>query len=59
MIKAYAAFKPGGELRPFEYNPGPILLILDKFPSPKGIVRSAQDLTDQRVPAAACVTGQP
>jgi len=38
---------------------GPILFILDKFPSPKGIVRSAQDLTDQQVPAAACVTGQP
>jgi hypothetical protein len=38
---------------------GPILLILDKLPSPKGIVPSAQDLTDQQVPAAACVAGQP
>ena len=34
-----------------------ILLILDKLPSPKGIVRSAQDPTDQQLPAAACVTG--
>ncbi len=24
MIKAYAAFEPGGELKPFEYDPGPI-----------------------------------
>ena len=24
MIKAYAAFKPGGKLEPFEYDPGPI-----------------------------------
>ena len=24
MIKAYAAFAPGGELKPFEYDPGPI-----------------------------------
>ncbi len=23
-IKAYAAFEPGGELRPFEYDPGPL-----------------------------------
>ena len=22
MIKAYAAFEPGGELKPFEYDPG-------------------------------------
>ncbi len=25
MIKAYAAFEPGGELKPFEYDPGPLL----------------------------------
>jgi len=37
----------------------PILLILDKLTSPKGIVHLAQDLTDQQVTAAACVTGQP
>ena len=24
MIKAYAAFEPGGELKPFEYDPGPL-----------------------------------
>ena len=24
MIQAYAAFEPGGELRPFEYDPGPL-----------------------------------
>jgi alcohol/geraniol dehydrogenase (NADP+) len=24
MIHAYAAFEPGGELRPFEYDPGPL-----------------------------------
>lgn len=24
MIKAYAAFEPGGKLQPFEYNPGPL-----------------------------------
>ncbi len=24
MIKAFAAFEPGGELRPFEYEPGPL-----------------------------------
>jgi hypothetical protein len=24
MIKAYAAFEPGGELQPFEYEPGPL-----------------------------------
>ena len=24
MIKAYAAFEPGGEFKPFEYDPGPI-----------------------------------
>jgi hypothetical protein len=38
---------------------GPILLILDNLMLPQGIVRSAQNLTDQKVPAAACVTGQP
>ena len=26
MIKAYAAFEPGGELKPFEYDPGPLTL---------------------------------
>ena len=24
MVKAFAAFEPGGELRPFEYDPGPL-----------------------------------
>ena len=24
MIKAYAAFEPGGELKPFDYDPGPL-----------------------------------
>ena len=24
MIKAYAAFEPGGELQPYEYDPGPL-----------------------------------
>ncbi len=24
MIKAYAAFEPGGDLKPFEYDPGPL-----------------------------------
>ena len=24
MIKAYAASEPGGKLRPFEYDPGPL-----------------------------------
>ena len=24
MIKAYAASEPGGELKPFEYDPGPL-----------------------------------
>ena len=24
MIKAYAAVEPGGELKPFEYDPGPL-----------------------------------
>jgi len=24
MIKAYAAFEAGGELKPFEYDPGPL-----------------------------------
>jgi len=38
---------------------GSILLILDKLTSPKGIVRSAQNLPDQQVPAASCVTRQP
>ena len=38
---------------------GPIFLILDKLTSPRSFVRSAQDLTDQQVPAAACLTGQP
>jgi len=36
-----------------------ILLVLDKLTSPGRFVRSAQDLTDQQVPAAACVTRQP
>jgi len=38
---------------------GSILLILDKLTSPKRFVRSVQNLTDQQVPAAACVTMQP
>lgn len=24
MIRAYAAFEPGGEIKPFEYDPGPL-----------------------------------
>jgi hypothetical protein len=36
-----------------------MLLMLDKLTSPKGIVRSAKNLTDQQVPAATCVKGQP